>query len=121
MRAILILAIAVTAACSPAQHRAYQYTMGGAALAGWGTASAITYNELTKTDGAYSETRPTFGMGPATQTVAFGLVNLAVVVGIRLIPDTAFDGSTPWVKDVLMTTTAVMGVTDGYCDWRLTH
>lgn len=122
MRHVLILAIAVTAACSPAQHRAYQYTMGGAALAGWGTGAVITEREMQRPDSPYRETNVMLGVHPGTLRLAgAGLVNLAVVVGIRLIPDRAFDGTTPWAKDALMTAAAVMGVADGYGDYRLTH
>jgi len=122
MRTAIAILIAVAAsACSPGMHRAYQNTMGIASIAGFGVGAGITYNELNSPGTSYRETRPTFGMSPKTFPVAFMLINVAVVAGIRLMPDDLFDQYTPWIKDIGLTSMAIDGVADGYGDWRLTH
>lgn len=120
LRALTIAALALTG-CTAGMHHTYQNTLGVVALAGWGTGGAITYRELTKTDSAFAESRPSFGMGPRTMVAAFMLTDVAVIAATRFMPDDLFDQYTPWVKDVLMTTWALSGAVDGYCDYTLTH
>lgn len=120
---IIALAVALAAsACSPAQHRAYQNTMGGVALTGFGTATYLTYDALYRPNSPYAEQNGLIGERPSMARLAVApLFNVAVVVGIRLLPDRLFDEHTPWIKDTLLTVAALAGTVDAYNDYRLTH
>ncbi|MES2170571.1 MAG: hypothetical protein V4479_07595 [Actinomycetota bacterium] len=116
----LVLALLTASACTPGMHRAYQTSMGATAVVGWGAAGVMTVDALERHNSPYVETRPVFGLGPRAQLVTFQLVNLAVVVGLRMMPD-LFDEDTPWVKDVLLTTCAALGTSDAYGDYTMMH
>lgn len=120
---IIALAIALAAgACSPGMHRAYQNTMGGVALTGFGTATYLTYDALYRPDSPYREANGLLGDHPSMARLAVApLFNVAVVVGVRLLPDRLFDEHTPWIKDALLTVAALGGTLDAYNDYRLTR
>lgn len=120
MRAAILLTLALSA-CSPGMHRAYQNTMAGVSIAGWGAAGVMTIQALEDPSGNYRETRPMMGMSPRSYVVASQLINLAVVAGIRFMPDGWFDEHTPIFKDALLTMTAALGAFDAYNDYVLTR
>lgn len=119
MTKTLLIAVALVG-CSPGMHHAYQNTMGGIAIAGWGTAAYQTH--LAMSEPGYTESDPIIGSHPSDTVIASTwLVAAAGVVAIRLIPDDAFDVHTPWVKDVLLTCAAMLGGVNGYSDYSLRH
>lgn len=110
----------VLAGCTPGMHRAYQNAMGVTTLAGFGTASVVTWRELGDPNSSLGESKPMFGMGYRQFIVVTELINWAVVAGVRFMPDTLFDEHTPWVKDALLTMTAAIAAHDAWNDCLLT-
>lgn len=122
MSKLAITTAIALAACTPGQHAAYQYTMGGVAMAGFVTASVITVRTLEKPNTIYGERSPMFGLGPRPFVVVCDVINLAAVLGIRHFPENrgAAEG-VRWVKSITMTMMAAYGAFDAWNDYSLTR
>ena len=120
MLKIATFSAVLLSACTPGMHHAYQNTMGGVALAGWGTAAYQTHLAMSEPD--YTERDPLLGTHPSDTMIMGAWLAAAIgVVALRLIPDDAFDGYTPVIKDVFLTSAAVFAGIDGYGDYSLRH